>query len=140
MPEQVLNDKDVFPSEEIIFSHIGARRKLWCSLFDFIHSEYPDFSVEWRYYFDWKGWLMKVTKKSRTIFWLSLTGSTFRLTFYFNQRAEGALEESGLSEELKDAFFASKYINKIRPITITVSGKQDIEQIKILTAIKLKVK
>ncbi|MGE5364811.1 MAG: DUF3788 family protein [Bacteroidota bacterium] len=140
MQQTVLHDKDVFPSEEVIFSHIGARKKLWCSLFDFIHAEHPEISVEWRYYLDGKSWLMKVTKKSRTIFWLSLTGNTFRLTFYFNQRAETALEESGLSEELKNIFFTSKYINKIRPITITVSGKQDIEQIKILTAIKLRVK
>ena len=49
MEKQVLSDKDQFPSDEIIFLHIGKSRTLWVSFFEYIHSGHPDFTQEWRY-------------------------------------------------------------------------------------------
>jgi hypothetical protein len=68
MDQPTLKDKNEFPTEEIIFSHIGKSKILWISIFDYIHKNHSDFSEEWRYYNDGKSWLLKVTKKSKTIF------------------------------------------------------------------------
>jgi hypothetical protein len=136
----ILSDPDVYPSPEIIFSHIGKTKNLWQSLFEHIHTKHPDFSEEWRYYRDGKSWLMKITRKSKTIFWLSLFEHTFRTTFYFGDKAEDAIINSAISEELKKQFKDGKHYGKIRGLTIVFREEKDVENAKELVGIKLSMK
>ena len=137
MDQPILSDKDQFPTDEIIFSHIGRAKSLWLALFEFIHSNYTDFSEQWRYYNDGKSWLMKVTRKSKTVFWLSIIKGAFRITFYFTDMAEQAITQCTISDELKESFLKGKRYNKIRGITIVFRIKKDVEYAKALIAIKL---
>lgn len=140
MEAPVLRDQSVFPTEEIIFSQIGKSGVLWNALFEYIHKTYPDLEEQWRYYKDGKSWLLKVIRKTKTIFWLSVIEGTFRVTFYFTDRAEEAILESSISEELKKMFTEGKHYNKIRGITIVFKHKKDVEDAKALIQIKLNVK
>lgn len=137
MEEKVLTDETQFPAEEIIYSYIGNTKILWAAVFEFIHQEYPGFSEEWRYYKDGKSWLLKVTRKAKTIFWLSVQKGTFIMTFYFTEKAKDAIINSSLSDELKTQFLDGKRFNKIRGITITFRNNSDIEFAKELIALKL---
>ncbi|MHB8055333.1 MAG: DUF3788 family protein [Candidatus Aminicenantales bacterium] len=140
MNNPILADKAQFPTEEIIFSHIGKAKSLWRSLFDDIHAAHPDLSEKWRYYNDGKSWLLKVARKSKTIFWLSVGEGTFRTTFYFTDKAGEAIEKSSLSDELKEQFKKGKNFGKIRGLTITYKYKKDVEFGKAAIAIKLSLK
>ena len=140
METPLLSDKDQFPSEEIIFFHLGETKKWWESLFSYIQSIHPDFSEEWRYYHDGKSWLMKVTRKSKTIFWLSLVSGGFKITFYFGDKAEPAILESSLSTDLKTAFQNGKRFGKIRAITQEVRSEKEINEIKTLIVLKMNIK
>jgi len=140
MEQAILWDKNQYPSDEVIFSHIDKSKQLWLSLFDYIHSNHPDFTEEWRYYNDGKSWLMKVQKKAKTVFWLSLFEKTFRISFYYTDRAEKAILESDISDELKEAFTNGKNYGKLRGMTIVFKKKKDIEDAKTLIDIKLSVK
>ena len=140
MDKPLLSDKNQFPTEEIIFSYIGKSKTLWQSVFEYIHSNHPDFSEEWRYYNDGKSWLMKVVRKSKTVFWLSIIKDSFRITFYFTDKAEQAIISSAISDELKKQFKDGKRFNKIRGLTIIFKTKKDIEYAKSLIEIKLGVK
>jgi hypothetical protein len=140
MEEKVLTDKNQFPTKEAIFSHIGKSKIYWESFFQQIHENYPDFSEQWRYYNDGKSWLLKVTRKSKTIFWLSVLKGLFRVTFYFSDKAAPAIMESSISDELKEKFKNGKRYNKIRGITLIINNKKVIEYAKSLINIKLSVK
>ncbi|MGE5398753.1 MAG: DUF3788 family protein [Ignavibacteriales bacterium] len=140
MEAPVLTDQNVFPTEEIIFSHIGKSSALWNLVFEHIHKTYPGFEEHWRYYNDGKSWLLKVTQKTKTIFWLSVSEGAFRMTFYFTARAEEAILKSSISGELKKMFTEGKSYNKIRGITIVFKRKKDVEDAKALIQIKLSVK
>lgn len=140
METPLLSDKNQYPSEDIIFSHIGKTKALWSSFFDWIHSQRPDFMEEWRYYNDGKSWLMKVTQKKKTIFWLSIVKGAFRTSFYFVDRAEEVLRNSPLSEERKAEFLEGKRYGKLRGITICHTRKKDVEEAKILIDIKSRLK
>ena len=140
MEEKVLTDKNQFPTEEIIFSHIGKTRIFWESLFKNIHSNHPEFTEQWRYYNDGKSWLLKVTKKTKTIFWLSVLKDTFRIAFYFGDKAEPTIMSSNISEELKNQFKNGKKYGKIRAITLTINTDDDIENVAELIETKLKIK
>jgi len=140
MEQLVLTNKDEFPTEEIIFSHIGRTKTHWIIIFEHIHNNYPEFSEEWRYYKDGNSWLLKVTRKSKTICWVSVVKGKFKMTFYFTDRAEPVIIDSTISNELKEQFKNGKYFNKIRGLTITFSSKKDVEYAKTLIDIKLNVK
>jgi hypothetical protein len=140
MEGPVLADKTQIPADETVFAYIGKYRSLWISFFDYIKAEHPDFSREWRYYNDGKSWLHKVTRKAKTVFWLSLAEKSFRITFYFSGKAEPAIHASGISDELKEQFKNGKRYNKIRGLTILFKNKKDVGYAKELTEIKLGMK
>lgn len=140
MEAMVLTDKEQFPTEEIIFSHIGKSKVLWISIFEHIHSNHPDISEEWRYYNDGKSWLLKATRKKKTVFWLSVIKNAFRMTFYFTDKANQLIEKSSISDELKKQFKDGKRYNKIRGITIIFNNKKDVKYAEELIGIKLSLK
>ncbi len=140
MNQPVLSDKNQHPTEEIIFSHIGKSRELWILLLEHIHHTHPDFAEQWRYYNDGKSWLLKVTRKSKTIFWLSILEGCFRTTFYFTDRARPAISKSSLSDALKKQFRNGKQYGKIRGITVLYKRKRDVEDAKRLIELKMAVK
>ena len=139
METPVLSDKSQYPDDEIIFSYIGKNKSSWESLFRYIHENHLDFSEEWRYYNDGKSWLLKVTRKSKTIFWLSVIKGTFRTTFYFTVKAEEAINKSPISEELKEQF-RNKKADKIRGVTVIFKNKKSVEDTKELVRLKLSIK
>jgi hypothetical protein len=140
MEPSLLSNAGQYPSEEIILSHIGNSHVQWKALFGHIHDAHPDFSEEWRYYRDGKSWLLKVTCKKKTIFWLSIIKDAFRTTFYFTDKANDELLSSNLSEDLKKQFLSGKRHGKIQGVTIVHAKNKDVEDAKILIAIKLRMK
>jgi hypothetical protein len=139
METPILNDKSQFPTDEVIFSHIGKAKSLWVALFRYLDEEHPDFTREWRYYNDGKSWLMKVQHKKKTVFWLSVIKGSFRTTFYLHEKAAKIVEASGLSKNLKEEF-RSKNFGKLRGVTVIYRFRKDIEFAKELIEIKLRVK
>jgi hypothetical protein len=140
MEPPVLTNKDIPPTDDIIYEHIGAAKRHWLALFEFLHSTHPDIAGQWRYYNDGKSWLFKATRKTKTIFWLSVIEGTFRTTFYLTDKAKRAIQDSKLSDPLKEQFAAGKKYGKIKGITIIYKNKRDVEDAKALIALKLSLK
>ena len=140
MDQPVLSDKTQFPTDEIIYSHLGKTKDIWISFFEYLHNDHPDIISEWRYYNDGKSWLMKNTQKKKTVFWLSIQKGFFRTTFYFTDRAAKAIADSTIPAEMKKEFKDGKHYGKIRGLTVVFRYKKDIETAKALLAIKLSVK
>ena len=140
MDQMVLTDKNRSPTEEIIYSYIGKSKTNWESIFKYIYSNYPEFTEQWRYYKDGKSWLMKVTRKSKTVFWLSVIEDGFRITFYFGDKAEELILESSLTDQLKEQFKNGKRFGKIHALTVLMNNKRNVEFVKELISIKLRIK
>jgi len=140
MDKSVLSDKTQFPTEEIIYSYLGKAKNIWIPFFEYLRENHPDITTEWRYYNDGKNWLMKVTRKKKTVFWLSVLKGTFRITFYFTDRAANAIADSTIPTEMKKQFKEGKRFNKIRGLTVLFKSKKDIESAKTLLSIKLSTK
>jgi hypothetical protein len=138
----VLSIKSEFPTEKIIFSHIGKSKPLWLSLFQYIAEEHPDFTQEWRYYNDGKSWLMKVQYKKKTVFWLSVIKNSFRTTFYIHEKVKKTISDSKLSDELKEQFLKGKNFGtmRIRGITVVYKNKKNVENAKLLIDLKISIK
>jgi len=140
MDKPVLSDSTRFPTDKVVYSHLGKRKALWDAAFECIAKDYPELRKEWRYYNDGKSWLMKVTRKTKTIFWLAVFEGGFRTTCYFSDKASQDIEASSISEKLKQQFGEGKRYGKIRGISITFGKQKDINDLKTLIDIKLRLK
>jgi hypothetical protein len=140
MGTPILSDPSQFPTDKIIFSHLGKAQTLWRALFQFIADAHPDFTQEWRYYRDGKSWLMKVQHKKKTVFWLSILKGSFRTTFYIHEKARKLVEASTISQELKAQFRKAEGSGKLRGVRVAYKNKKDVESAKELIRIKLRVK
>ncbi|MFB3923088.1 MAG: DUF3788 family protein [Terriglobia bacterium] len=138
MDTPILGDKAQFPTDQVIFSHLGRSKPLWVSFFQYLGEAHPDFTREWRYYQDGKSWLMKVQRKKKTIFWLSVIEGSFRTTFYIHEKAGNLVEGSGIPAELKKRFRTD--VGKLRGITLVHKSRKELDCAKELIAIKLSIK
>ena len=126
MDQPILRDKDQFPTDKVIFSHLGRSKVLWKQLFDFLHREHPGFTGQWRYYNDGKSCLLKVQKKAKTI--------------YFSDKAAKAIATSEISGELKKQYRRGPRYGKIRGITIVHKKRRDVEDAGRLVEMKIAIR
>ena len=65
---------------------------------------------------------------------------TFRVSFYFDDKAEALIESSDLPGIIKDNFKTGKRCGEIRAVSVIMSGLPNVEEVKKLVAIKMKIK
>jgi hypothetical protein len=82
-----------------------------------------------------KSWLYKVTKKKKTICWVSVWPNMFKTTFYFPERAKDLIKKSKLGKKYIDQFNDRKY-GTTRGITVEVKKAADLKATKTLIEIK----
>lgn len=139
--EKVLfTDRDVPPTDESIFKHIGSKKKFWISIMTFISDNYKDMQGSWKYYNDGKRWLFRMVQKKKTIFWSSVFEGAFRITFYFGGKAEPVITASDLPDEAKSQFLTGPRYGQIRAISMFVSTAEDVVTVEKLVKIKSKLK
>jgi hypothetical protein len=136
----LLKDPAVVPSEEIIMSMVGESINLWKSVLNYATGINNDVSGEWRYYNDGKQWLFKLVHKKKTIFWAGIFDNTFRITFYFGDKAEPLIEQSDLPSRIIDEYKNGKRFGSIRGISIRLTEHSDMESVYKLINIKRKIK
>lgn len=140
MEKPCLNNKDEYPDDKVLNRYLGKVKDVWDSFINFIDESYPSFSGQWRYYNDGKNWLYKLTKKKKTISWISVYHNKFKTTFYFPDRAEELIKASKLNKKYIDRFVNGKRYGKTRGITIEIIKPTDLNATKTLIEIKEQLK
>jgi hypothetical protein len=136
----VLSDKNVFPDDKILLSILSDKMKLWEKLLTEISIRYKSAEGIWNYYKDGQNWLFKMVLKKKTLFWGAVHADSFRITFYFGDKAEPVLNESNLPQTIKDNFKTAKRYGAIRAISTKVMNKGDLDIVFLLADIKSKLK
>ena len=140
MDKPCLNDKEEFPDDEVLSRHLGKVKTVWDTFMDFLEESYPSFTGQWRYYNDGKSWLFKLTKKKKTISWISVWDNMFKTTFYFPDKAEELIVNSKLKKEYKDQFVNGKRYGNTRELTVKIKKPADLATTKKLIEIKEQIK
>jgi len=135
-----LKDPVIVPTDEIIFSIIGEKMELWKAFLNHAYGNYKDVSGDWHYYNDGKQWLFKFIQKKKTLFWASVIDGTFRITFYFGNKAEPEILKSDLNADIIDGFRNAKKYGSIRPVTIVLQEQSDVDSVYQLIRLKSKIK
>jgi len=138
MESNIFNDKSVKPNNEIVFSIIGDKSLLWQQIMSYLYDNHKDISEEWNYYNDGKSWLFRTLKRGKTIFWIRVLSDTFRIAFWFGDKAEPIIEQSDLTENIKNGFKIARKMGIMgRCISIEMSDSKDFDNVKKLIGIKL---
>ena len=135
-----LTDPTITPDNELVFSMIGEKRVYWQQIMEHLYLNHKDISEVWRFYKDGKSWLFRTLKKKNTIFWVAVLKDTFRVGFYFGDKAEPMIMQSDLPESIKDDFKIAKRYNTIRAISVTISDSSDVDHVIKLIELKLKIR
>lgn len=133
----VLTDPGITPGNDLVFSIIGDNRVHWQKIMNYLHENHRDVSEVWRYYNDGKSWLFRTLKKKDTIFWVAVIEGTFRVSFYFGNKADSMIEASDLPEQLKEEYRKTSQ-SKFRALSVEINGPTDTEQVIRLIDLKLK--
>jgi hypothetical protein len=136
----MLSDKQIRPTDDYIFSIIGDKKGLWQSIMKYPSENYKDISGSWNYYNDGKQWLYKLVRKKKTVFWIGILENTFRVTFYFGDKAESLIENSDLPQLIKDDFKTARKYGLIRPVSIKMNDQADVSNVLKLIDIKFRIK
>jgi hypothetical protein len=136
----LLTDKEIYPTDELIFSIIGDKKHLWNSIMDYMNNSYKDSMGQWNFYNDGKRWLYKMVHKKKTVFWAGILNDTFRITFYLGNKAEPIIENSDLPQSIKEEFRTAKRYGLIRPVSFIINDKTDVDNVLKMIDIKSKLK
>ncbi len=136
----VLTDPNVQPTEELIFSIIGENSNYWEQLVDYLYDNHFNVTEEWRFYNDGKSWLYKAVRKKQTLYWIGVIKDTFRVTFWFGEKAEPIIEASTLPESIKEDFRNAKRYGQLRAISIEMRSDEDLANAIKLVDLKAKMK
>jgi len=80
-------------------------------------------------------------KKEKTIFWIRVLKGTFKVAFWFGDKAELIINQSDLSDDIKRDFEVAKKIGTMgRCISIDMKDSKDFDNVIKLIEIKLKIK
>jgi hypothetical protein len=135
-----LNDKNIVPTDELIFSVIGDKKLLWQRIMQYVSGSHSDVTGNWNYYTDGRQWLFKLMHKKKTVFWAGLVDDTMRVTFWLGDKAEPVIEASLLPPSMKDEFRNAKKYGLIRPVSIFLNEQADADNVITLVSIKQKIK
>ena len=134
-----LTDPKIQPTDELIHSIIGENSIYWQRIIKYLYDNHSDITEVWRFYNDGKCWLYRALLKKKTIYWIGILHDTFRITFYLSDKAETLVEESTLSDKIKEGFRNTKG-SKFRSVTVTMHSAEDLENVLKCIEIKLKLK
>ena len=140
MEPHVLTDPAIQPTDELIFSIIGKNKIYWQQIITYLLDNHPDITEHWQFYNDGKCWLYRTMRKKKTIYWLGIIKDSFRISFYLHDKAETLIEESTLSESIKEGFRNAKRSIFGRAVTVVMDSPEDLENVLKLIEIKLKIK
>ncbi len=135
MEENMLKYKEVFPNEEVLEFTLGKSYIAYRELISRLSEK--NITTQWNYYNDGKSWLCKLLLKKRNLAWLSVYDKSFNVTCYFMEKHIEDIDNSHISQPIKEQFYNAKPIGKLIPMTIKTS--QDIISNDVVEMILLKI-
>ena len=136
MNQQLLNNPDVEPSEEVLQKEFGEWYPVYQVFIRTIQAEPFSLSPEWRYYKDGKAWLCKISRKKKTVVWLSAWEEHFKLGFYFTEKSGAGIPSLDVSSSLKENYASSKPIGRLKPLVAEVNEASRLADIYTLLEYK----
>ncbi len=123
----LLRENEQYPDNQVLTESLGEIYPVYNHLISVISNEPYSLDHQWNYYKDGKSWLCKVTHRKKTIFWLSVWDTCFKISFFFTEKTKSAVMDLTISKSIKQSFSSSKNIGKLIPLVIAINDLSQLE-------------
>lgn len=125
-PEKLLTSPDLDLTSDHLKQGLGRWFPIYSTLTENLSKPPYDLSPEWRFYKDGGAWLCKMTRKKKTVFWISAWRQGLKCGFYFTEKSGGGIADLSIDPSVKSSFDKADPIGKLRPLTIDLTAKQQL--------------
>lgn len=133
----LLKDENVYTDDVVLKEILGDVFPVYQELTKTLTGSDFSLDLSWNYYKDGKSWLCKVTKKKKTIFWLSVWEGFFKTGFYFTETTGAGIASLDIDLSYKEAFATAKPIGKLIPLVFDISRKEQLKDLLEVVRYKL---
>jgi hypothetical protein len=137
MSLSILDNKSIQPTDEQLALVLGNTIKIWNSIKEFVHQQYPEVIEEWNYSGKNYGWGFRLKDKKRVIVYLTPCDGFFKVALVFGANATNYALNSSVSIELKTIIQDAPVYGEGRGFRIDVENDRILNDIKKLITIKL---
>jgi hypothetical protein len=135
--ERLLTAVDVAPTPDVLQRELEDLFPLYERLTARLAAPEFDVRPEWRYYRDGGAWLCKMTRRTKTVFWLSAWRSCLRVAFYFTERSGAGIPGLPIDASLIAAYANASPIGKLTPLLIEVRSEEQLDDVVAVAAYKV---
>ena len=137
MYQSAFIEREHKPDSELLSKVLGESHPLWQEIKEHLDQTFGEIVEEWKYYGLKSGWVLKMFKKKRNLFFFIPVQSFFVISFVFGDKAVNQILETGFPGEIKTTIQnARKYVEG-RGLPIEVRSEDEVEQVKTLVEIKV---
>ena len=133
-----LTEQTIYPKLAVLSPILGESFKFYSMLLD-LYNEYQ-MTPEWRYYADGKAWLCKVTKKKKTIVWMSAWKGFMQATVYAPHKYLQEVYASDIQETTKERIRSTKDVGNSKPCIFEIKDEATLKDIEIVMKLKIEWK
>jgi hypothetical protein len=130
-------DRSFQPDPERLSDVLGESFNLLQQVREYLSQTFGEIVEEWKFYGAKSGWLLKMLKKKRNLFFVIPMQDFFVISFVFGDKAVAQIFETDLPDELKSTLQNARKYAEGRGLPIEVRSEKELEQIKTLVDIKV---
>ncbi len=128
-PEKLLTSPDLDLTSDNLKNGLGRWFSIYDTLTETLSKPPYDISPEWRFYKDGGAWLCKMTRKKKTVFWISAWKQFLKCGFYFTEKSGDGISDLSIDQSLKSSFDKTDSIGKLRPLIIDLTAKKQLDDL-----------
>ena len=122
------NRKETVPDEMALKQILAGAYPAYKEILTLIEG----YSREWKYYGTTLGWQLKVTRKGKALFYLSLQDGSFRLGFAVRDKEKEVLLSSKLPAEAIEELTKAKKYPEGHPLHLLVNKQSDMKAVRLV--------
>ena len=128
-PEKLLTSPDLDLTSNNLKNGLGRWFSIYDTLTETLSKPPYDISPEWRFYKDGGAWLCKMTRKKKTVFWISAWKQFLKCGFYFTEKSGDGISDLSIDQLLKSSFDKTDPIGKLRPLIVDLTAKKQLDDL-----------
>ena len=137
MANSLFDDKSAKPDDKKLAKVLGETAIHWQAIKSHLKEHYGEIIEEWKFYNPKSGWILKVLRKKRNLFFFFPANDYFTIAFVFGDKAVAVVEKSDLPGDIKETLINARKYAEGRGLRIDVKTAADVENIKKLVDIKV---
>jgi len=136
-PEKLLTSPDLDLTSANLKNELGRWFSIYETLTETLSRPPYDISPEWRFYKDGGAWLCKMSRKKKTVFWISAWKHCLKCGFCFTRESGDGISNLAIHQSLKSSYDAATPIGKLYPLTIDLTAKKQLDDLYTVVSYKI---